>query len=199
MNTELKILIALSVLFLGATKFSTITEHFATNPPRAIVVQETTRNDMYSIPGKYRQTIPSRDIKGAVNFGYNTKARMPAEEHQGTTPEPAPGSEDHKIPIVYKRLMYANKKSRLNQLGDPIRGDLPITPLKGNWFAPACRPSIDLKSSALAYIGGPNNESSKKTEALKKEYSAGTHVSGMLANNVRLRGMGQDVHIGRFP
>ena len=62
-------------------------------------------------------------------------------------------------PIVYDRLVYANRQSNLRNQGDPIRGDLPIVPCAAEWFRPSVRPNIDLQQGALSVMAGPNNES----------------------------------------
>ena len=57
-------------------------------------------------------------------------------------------------PIVYDRYIYANQKSRLAGLGDPIRGDLPIVPCNTGWFNVAANPSVDLREGAMNVMGG---------------------------------------------
>jgi len=82
-------------------------------------------------------------------------------------------------PIIYDRFIYANQNSRLAAAGDPIRGDLPITPNRQGWFQVSAHPQIDLKSGALAAIGGLNNDTSKELLALQSASSGGSlHVGG---------------------
>jgi hypothetical protein len=70
-------------------------------------------------------------------------------------------------PIIYDRYIYANQKSRLRSLGDPIRGDLPIIPNATGWFQPSVRPNIDLHDGALSMIGGAMNQTQNRTNALQ--------------------------------
>ncbi len=48
-------------------------------------------------------------------------------------------------PVVYDRIMYANRRSRLLEGSDFIRGDLPIFPQNLGWFSPSVQPHIDLR------------------------------------------------------
>jgi Family of unknown function (DUF5850) len=86
-----------------------------------------------------------------------------------------------KQPIIYDRFMYANRKSRLRNLGDPIRGDLPIVPLSGNWFTPSVHPNLDLQAGALNVLGGVNNETNHQLANLIYNSSGGgdTTIGGV--------------------
>lgn len=72
-------------------------------------------------------------------------------------------------PVIFDRLIYSNIKSRLRGHGDPIRGDLLITPDSykpdggghPGWFMPAVYPNRDLNMGAMAIIapvGGRNEQ-----------------------------------------
>jgi hypothetical protein len=76
-------------------------------------------------------------------------------------------------PVIYDRYIYANQKSRLYAQGDPIRGDLPIVPCKGQWFTPNVHPQIDLRDGALAVVGGVNNSTANELLALQSAASGG--------------------------
>jgi hypothetical protein len=59
---------------------------------------------------------------------------------------------------IYDRLIYANQKRRNLYGADWIRGDLPIVPInhtdgESSWFQPSIKPHLDLRKSALRYIG----------------------------------------------
>lgn len=84
-----------------------------------------------------------------------------------------------KQPIVYDRYMYANRNSRLRGQGDPIRGDLPIVPISGNWFIPSAAntPGIVLNSGAMNVLSGINNETSNATANLIYNASGGTDTT----------------------
>ena len=84
------------------------------------------------------------------------------------------GSTTVSQPIVYDRYIYANQKSRLHGLGDPIRGDLPIVPYNGDWFRPSVQPNIDLRDGAMMVLAGENNATARNTMALMRESSGNT-------------------------
>jgi len=77
-------------------------------------------------------------------------------------------------PIVYDRLIVANKRSRLQGLGDRIRGDLPIVPCNKGWFSVSARPNIDLTQGALLALGGAANETAIQTYKLMNASSGNT-------------------------
>lgn len=84
-----------------------------------------------------------------------------------------------KQPIVYDRYMYANRNSRLRGQGDPIRGDLPIVPISGNWFIPSAAntPGLVLNSGGINVLSGINNETSNATANLIYNASGGTDTT----------------------
>lgn len=77
-------------------------------------------------------------------------------------------------PIVYDRYIYANQRSRLYGLGDPIRGDLPIVPYNGDWFRPSVQPNIDLRDGAMMILAGQDNSTARSTMALMRQASGNT-------------------------
>lgn len=91
-------------------------------------------------------------------------------------------------PIVYDRMIYANRKSRLRGDQDHIRGSLPITPNSGNWFNVSVTPHIDLNEGALSVMGGLTNELSAERKLLFDKSSAKTYstLSGVDVNNTEL-------------
>jgi len=81
-------------------------------------------------------------------------------------------------PIVYDRITYANRNSRLRAQGDPIRGDLPIAPCNGSqWFQVSVHPQIDLHAGAMNVMGGIANSTSIETSKLMALSSAGTDTT----------------------
>jgi hypothetical protein len=107
-------------------------------------------------------------------------------------------------PVVYNRLIFANQKSRLNSLGDPLRGDLPIQPINTGWFQPSISPNIDLKSGSLMAMGGINNETSKQLQALRSASAAGAISTGGGVNFIVQKSPytsmnGRDVQVSAFP
>jgi hypothetical protein len=79
-------------------------------------------------------------------------------------------------PIVYDRFIYANQKSRLRAQGDPIRGDLPITPCGGEWFSVHPNPNLDLQAGAMNVMGGSGNETNLALSELIYASSGGAET-----------------------
>ena len=85
-------------------------------------------------------------------------------------------------PIIYDRVIYSNRNSRLRSQGDPIRGDLPIVPCNADWFKPNVNPSTDLQIGAMNVMGG-NNETSNELMTLINLTSGGnTNSSNMTSS-----------------
>lgn len=78
------------------------------------------------------------------------------------TSQPLLGNTDSQ-PMVYNKFIYTNKDSRLRGMGDPIRGDIPIAPIRGNWFIPsaASTPHTALQQGSINIMSGANNETSQ--------------------------------------
>jgi hypothetical protein len=122
----------------------------------------------YSVPST-NQSGSITPRMGNVSYGANINYRPPQEKFLAVEPNnPLGYSADGEIqPIIHDRYIYATKKSRLSFAGDPIRGDLPIMPMQGNWFAPAVTPHIDLREGALSVIGGRHNDTSNELGEMK--------------------------------
>lgn len=107
-------------------------------------------------------------------------------------------------PIVYDRYIYSNQRSRLYGQGDPIRGDLPIVPDNRGWFSPSVRPNIDLRSGALAVMGGTELASNSQLLAMQNASSGGIQDTGSgiaytaLKNNYLSTGS-SDIRVTAFP
>lgn len=82
--------------------------------------------------------------------------------------------------IVFDRIIYANRNSRNRGLGDPIRGDLPITPCNTGWFQVSVNPSVDLQQGAMNVLGGFDNENQKAMASLMADHGV-TNISGGVA------------------
>lgn len=89
-------------------------------------------------------------------------------------------------PVVYQQFMFANPKSRLRSLGDPIRGDLPIVPCEGNWFSVHPTVNIDLQQGAMNVIGGVQNETSTALAQLIHDSSGQTAIGGVDLSEVNM-------------
>ncbi|MHA2038360.1 MAG: hypothetical protein ACW98X_18150 [Promethearchaeota archaeon] len=83
----------------------------------------------------------------------NTSAELPVSSMRASA-SLGDDAGDMEQPIVFDRLIYANKNSRLRGHGDHIRGDLPIVPCKDGWFRPSVDPANDLHQGAMAVLGG---------------------------------------------
>lgn len=82
------------------------------------------------------------------------------------------------------KFMYANARSRLNALGDRIRGDLAIVPCKSEWFRPSVLPQRDLTEGSLAVIGGADNSTANALQALKQASAGGFYTNYNLATKM---------------
>jgi hypothetical protein len=98
--------------------------------------------------------------------------------------------------INYDRLIFANQKSRLYGLGDPIRGDLAITPIKTDWFRPSVHPNIDLRQGAINVISGHDNSTANELRALQSTYSGKTALA---QKDVALGAEQADIIVTAFP
>ena len=107
-------------------------------------------------------------------------------------------------PIIYDRFIYANQKSRLRGLGDPIRGDLPIVPVRNEWMRPSAVPNIDLRSGALAVMGGIDMDTTKELLALRSAAAGGlldvgSGIDYSVQQSPYTTGAGGDIHVSSFP
>jgi hypothetical protein len=107
-------------------------------------------------------------------------------------------------PIVYDRFIYANQKSFSRGQGDPIRGDLPIVPIKTGWFRPSKHPQIDLRDGALAVVAGPGNETAQQLMALQNASSGGlldvgSGINYTVQKDSLASAAGGDITVTAFP
>ena len=107
-------------------------------------------------------------------------------------------------PIVYDRLMVANRNSRTRGQGDWIRGDLPIVPCEPGWFRPSVAPNIDLNQGAMNVLAGVNNEVTQAMSQLIYSTSGNTEntIAGVNMSTMRdsvLGAAGADVRVSMFP
>lgn len=130
----------------------------------------------YMVPPNQTSNVAPRIAD--VSYGANIVSRPPPDRFLAVDPmNPLGLSHDGQLqPIIYDRAVYANKLSRLNTLGDPIRGDLPIAPLVNNgWFAPAVTPHIDLREGAMTVMGGRHNDTTNELGRMKYNSTYGAH------------------------
>jgi hypothetical protein len=123
--------------------------------------------------GDYNQVVNMAVGAGAVN-GWPTDTIAELDQASFMT-------QDGEMvqPIVYDRFIYANRNSRLRGQGDPIRGDLPITPMTGNWMIPrdSFNPNQVLQQGAINVMAGVNNETSNSLANLIYNTSGGTETT----------------------
>jgi hypothetical protein len=80
--------------------------------------------------------------------------------------------------VVMNRLMNVNMNSKLRGLGDPIRGDLAITPCQSGWFSVYPTINVDLQPGAMNVLGGHQvGESNSKLMELLINASGGSRTT----------------------
>lgn len=80
--------------------------------------------------------------------------------------------------VVMNRLMNTNMKSKLRALGDPIRGDLAITPCQSGWFSVYPTINVDLQPGAMNVLAGHDaGESNAKLMELLMNASGGARTT----------------------
>lgn len=130
------------------------------------------KGEFWSVPGTYQSLVAPRSA--SVQYGSQIQYNLPAESllaYRSNTPFAndgllTTGEGDIVQPVTYDRFMFSNKRSRLREHGDPIRGDLPIIPHNSDWFRPSVQPHIDLKEGAMQVMGGFDNETNNQLSLL---------------------------------
>jgi hypothetical protein len=131
------------------------------------------KGEFWSVPGTYQSLVAPRSA--SVQYGSQIQYNLPPESllaYRSDTPFAndglllTTGEGDIVQPVTYDRFMFSNKKSRLREHGDPIRGDLPIIPHNSDWFRPSVQPHIDLKEGAMQVMGGFDNDTNNQLSLL---------------------------------
>jgi hypothetical protein len=178
---SLTLLVGLIVGLMGyiyATKKKTIKENFLPSMTykvdRVAAPNEefASKGEFWSVPGTYQSLVAPRSA--SVQYGSQIQYNLPSEDilaYRSDTPFAndgllTTGEGDVVQPIIYDRFMFSNKRSRLREHGDPIRGDLPIIPHNSDWFRPSVQPHIDLKEGAMQVMGGFDNETNNQLSLL---------------------------------
>jgi hypothetical protein len=86
-------------------------------------------------------------------------------------------------PIIYDRLIFANKNSRTRSKGDLIRGDLAIAPNQTGWFQVAANPTLDLQQGALNVMAGANEQGSRMAQFMKQASNGALATVGGVNTN----------------
>ena len=92
--------------------------------------------------------------------------------------------------VVYNRIMYGNPSSRGRGQGDPIRGDLPITPCNTGWFQVPANPALDLQQGALNVLAGVHNKTANAQAALINSDVGTTTIGGVNLSTPQLASIG---------
>ena len=131
------------------------------------------KGEFWSVPGTYQSLVAPRSA--SVLYGSQIQYNLPPESllaYRSDTPFAndglllTTGEGDIVQPVTYDRFMFSNKRSRLREHGDPIRGDLPIIPHNSDWFRPSVQPHIDLKEGAMQVMGGFDNDTNNQLSLL---------------------------------
>lgn len=115
--------------------------------------------------------------------------------------------------VVMNRLMNTNMKSRLRGLGDPIRGDLAITPCQQGWFSVYPTINTDLQAGAMNVLAGhqAGDTNSKLMELLINasggsrttfggvDFADAPRVNMTTQYGAALGAASTDVHVTSFP
>jgi len=183
---------------------------------RAASPEAAAKGSFYSVPANFQSGLSPR----FSNIGYGSLSTdMPSENNRGSPKDPLTYGESiddeeddekdtqtdskPKESIIYDRLIYAPKKSRLSGTGDAIRGDLAIAPaLNTGWFNVSATPHLDLKAGAMTIMGG-SNESSRALSKLMYA-SSGKSIntfSGFTTNQYTTSANGKngDLQVTAFP
>jgi hypothetical protein len=126
-------------------------------------VYEDPKAGFVSVPGTYQSPVPPRFgmLDGAIVDNRQGEERHsylePFDVDKDMAYNPAAPLQqgimdvngEMIVPVVYDRLIYANKRSRTLQNADFIRGDLPIRPINLGWFSPSAIPHIDLRRGII--------------------------------------------------
>ena len=147
--------------------------------PTGALTGAPTGNNYVSVPGQFQSIIPPRFgmLNGAVvslptkndnrieSFDKNSMAFDPDSPLQQGILD----SEGNIIqPVVYDRIMYANRRSKLLEGSDFIRGDLPIFPQNLGWFSPSVQPHIDLRRGIVDSYDKDTSDQLQKLQMVSK-------------------------------
>jgi len=169
------LLVALLVMCVGLAFVNRRRDKIENFMPPLSYRREWEVSQPYTAPSQMTSTLSPR--LGNVSYGANINYKPPEDRFLAVDPQnPLGVAADGEIqPIIYDRYVYAPKKSRLFQHGDPIRGDLAIAPLTGSWFIPSATPTLDLREGAVNVMSGQFNETANSLAELKYRLSGGAY------------------------
>lgn len=154
------------------------------NPNRSVRSENQNKpiglqNGFYSTPSFQKEISPR--MTGGIDFRANlNNGVLPPSNDMAVNACGIGGSNDQCMndsrtadnfdnpnqPVIYDRLMYSNKRTKLMEHNDMIRGSLPIMPKYGEWFRPSVDPLIDLQRGAMNILAGKNNGVSRAFDNL---------------------------------
>ena len=142
--------------------------------------------------GNYQNMVNSADMKG------NVSAVLP-QVPMGTMETTNSLGESENV-VMANRLIFANPNSRLRAQGDPIRGDLPITPCNTGWFQVSVNPNLDLQAGAMNVMGGVQNETNNGTASVINAQAGSTVIGGVNMSTPQLASIGacSDITVNAF-
>ena len=180
-------------------------DHMASDPndPLSIYNSPIKIKENYCGSGQSASGAPSQGHQPSMAQSYTEAVDMLPVNGLGGAAVNALG-EQVTQPIIYDRFIYANQKSRKYNQGDPIRGDLPIVPVRNEWFRPSASPNIDLQSGAMAVMGGLNMDTTKEMLALQSAASGGlldvgSGVNYSIQQSPYTTSAGGDIQVRSFP
>lgn len=189
MKQSSAIILVLVAISTAALIIYNTKEGFWDLPARTARIEKVHTNDnvdYWQVPNFQGNLTPR--MSGDATYGAHMRTNLPSYGKLAVPSHPL-GDENVNVPsegfggdgpkrkqtMTYDRYIFANKKSRLRGMADPIRGDLAIIPMSGNWFAPSVHPNVDLHAGSLNVMGGSNNENSHKVARLIYETSGGAN------------------------
>jgi hypothetical protein len=81
--------------------------------------------------------------------------------------------------VFFDRIIHSNRNNRRRSQGDPIRGDLPIAPMKNDGWFKTSFSFEDLQQGALGVLGGQSESSIRLAEFIKASGSSKTTIGGI--------------------
>ena len=168
---------AATLLVAAATRPAPVREDFWGNPNRTvrrhkIMVQNNVAYGILPTPQTAAAEKAGCTSVAVANSPQMTNCRIENDFQAHAMDGYNRTSDANEAVAVYDRLIFANQKSRLAGLGDPIRGDLPIAPINDGWFRPSVAPNIDLRQGAIHVIAGNDNATGNSLRDLQLEHSA---------------------------
>ena len=146
--------------------------------------------------GMVEGTQNNKKNKNENSHVYNVTSDLPIQDMTAVG-----DIEDNSNIRIVDRPFYTPLRSRLQSLGDPIRGDLPIMcdeNSNNGWFSVSKNPATDLRQGALFVLGGIDNKSTIDLYKLQQQYRGGLNNNfagvnmGDMESQSQLRNLNQN-------